>query len=214
MFNATAEMNLVNHFGPLEFPGIAEAQPFIWIFLLPALRDDLAEQAEIVTDAIPDCRNGQRGHAFHEAGRKPSETAIAERGIGLAFAQVREVDAEIAQRRLEHGKQPHIVQPIGEQPANQEFEAEIINALGAGVVALLFRGQPMVHNPVTQGERRCLVPVVPCRHTGILADGEPELGENGAFDLSQRKFIDWLTGRCESSRERLIWQAEYPGCCD
>src|SRR6266481_10041795 len=90
IFDAAAEMHVIDHLRPLEFPGVAVAQPFIGIFLLPALRDDLAEQAEIVTDAIADGRNGERRHALHEAGRKPSQAAIAERRIRLAFTQLRE----------------------------------------------------------------------------------------------------------------------------
>src|SRR6266853_844124 len=102
VFDAAAEMNVVDHLRPLEFPGVAETQPLIGIFLLPALRDDLAEQAEIVTDAVADGGNGERRHALHEAGRKPSQAAIAERRIRLAFTQLREADAEIAQRSLEY----------------------------------------------------------------------------------------------------------------
>src|SRR5258706_767961 len=102
VFDAAAEMNVVAHLRRLEFPGVAETQPLIGIFLLPALRDDLAEQAEIVTDAVADRGNGERRHALHEAGRQPSEAAIAERCIRLAFAQLWEADAEIAQRSLEH----------------------------------------------------------------------------------------------------------------
>ena len=88
MVDMAAEMNVIDHLRPLEFPGVAEAQPFVRIFLLPALRDDLAEQAEIVADAVADGGNGQRRHALHEARREPPEAAIAERRIRLAFAQV------------------------------------------------------------------------------------------------------------------------------
>src|ERR1700681_2714787 len=96
MLDMAAEVYGVDHFRPLEFPGVAEAEPFVRIFVLPALRDDLAEQAEIVADAVADGGNGERGHALHEAGREPPETAIAERRIRLAFAQLGEADAEIA----------------------------------------------------------------------------------------------------------------------
>ena len=176
-------------------------EPFVGIFLLPALRDDLAEQAEIVADAVADRGNGQRRHAFHEAGREPPEAAIAERGIRLAFAQVRKADAEIAERGLEHRQQPHIVQRIGEQAADQEFEAEVIDPLAAGVVALLFGGQPAVHDAVAQRQRRRLVPVVPGRHAGVLADRKPQLGEDGALDLGQRQFVDGLI-----RRRKIRWE--------
>src|ERR1700756_155022 len=66
MLDAAAEMHMIDHFRALEFPGVAEAQPFIGIFLLPAMIDDLAEQAEIVTDAVTDRRDCPRRHALHE----------------------------------------------------------------------------------------------------------------------------------------------------
>ena len=188
-------MHLIDHFRPLEFPGVAEAEPFVGIFVLPALRDDLAEQAEIVADAVADGGDRQRRHALHEAGGKPPEAAIAERRIRLAFAQFGKPDAEIAECGLEHRQQPHIVQGIAEQPADQEFQAEVIDPLAAGIVALLLRGEPAVHDAVAQRQRRRLVPVVPGRHAGVLADRQPQLGEDRALDLGQREFVDRLVGR-------------------
>ena len=71
MFDAAAEMDVIDHFGPLQFPGVAEAQPFVGIFLLPTLVDDLAEQAEIIPDAVAAGGNRKGRHALHEAGRQP-----------------------------------------------------------------------------------------------------------------------------------------------
>ena len=210
MLDAAAEMYVIDHFRPLEFPGIAEAEPFVRIFLLPAVRDDLAEQAEIVADAVADGGDRQRRHALHEARRQPPEAAIAERRIRLAFAQIREPDAEIAERRLEHRQQPHIVQGVGEQPADQEFQAEVVDPLAPLVVALLFRNQPAVHDAVAQRQRRRLVPVAPGRHPGVLADRQPELDEDRALDLGQRQFIDGLARRRKIPWESLIWQIANP----
>jgi len=134
------------------------------------------------------------------------QAAIAERRIRLAFAQLCEADAEIAERSLEHRQQPHIVQRIGEQAADQEFQAEVIDPLGAGVVAQLFGCQPVMHDAVAQRQRRRLVPVVAGRHPGVLADGKPELGEDRALDLGQRQFVDGLAERRIISLERLVGQ--------
>jgi hypothetical protein len=192
VLDMAAEMDVVDHLRPLEFPGVAVGQPLVGIFLLPALVHDLAEQAEIVADAVADRGDRQRRHALHEARRKPPEAAIAEGCIRLAFAQVRQIDAEIAERGLEHRQQPHIVQCVGEQAADQELEREIVDALGAGIVALLLRRQPVMHDAVAQRQRRRLVPIAPRRHAGVLADREAELGEDRALDLGQRQFVDRL----------------------
>ncbi len=190
-----AEMDVVYHLGALEFPGVAKTQPFVRVFVLPALRDDLAEQAEIVADAVADGGNGKRRHALHEARREPPQAAVAERRVRLAFAQVVKPDAEIAERRLEQWQQAHIVQRVGEQAADQEFEREIIDPLAAGIVTLLFGRQPAVDDAVAQRQCGGLVPVPPRRHAGVLADRKPNLGEDRTLDLGQRQLVERLAQR-------------------
>ena len=207
MLDMAAEMDVVDHFGPLEFPGVAVAEPFVRIFLLPAMRHDLAEQAEIVADAVADRGDRQRRHALHEAGGEPAEAAIAERRVRLAFAQFVQVDAEIAERGLEHRQQAHIVERVGEQAADQEFEREVIDPLAAGVVARLLGGEPAMHDAVAQRQRRRLVPVAPGRHAGVLADRKPELGEDRALDFGQRQLVDGLARRRIASWEGLFLHA-------
>jgi hypothetical protein len=169
MLDGAAEMHVVDHFRPLEFPGVAQAQPDVGVFLLPAIVDDLAEQAEIIADAVAHRGDGKCRHALHEAGGKPSEAAIAQRRIRLALPQRIEADAEIAERHLIDRQQPHIVERVGEETADQEFEREVIDPLAAGVVALLFRDQPAMHDAVAQRQRGRHVPVVLGRHPdGIM----------------------------------------------
>jgi hypothetical protein len=185
------------------------------IFLLPALRDDLAEQAEIVADAVADGGNRQRRHALHEARREPPEAAIAERRVRLAFAQIGQVDAEIAERGLEHRQQAHIVQRVGEQAADQKFEREVIDPLAAGVVALPSRPSASGARCGRAAPARGLVPVPPGRHAGVLADRKPELGEDRTLDLGQRQLVDRLAQRrivCRMISWDLFLQHGYP--CD
>src|SRR3954463_3222283 len=73
--DAAAEVNVVDHLRPRQLPWIAEAQPLVGIFLLPALRDDLLEQPEIVANAVAECGNAERRHAFHETGGETAEAA-------------------------------------------------------------------------------------------------------------------------------------------
>ena len=195
MLDIAAEMDVIGHLRPLEFPGVAETQPDVGIFLLPALIDDLAEQSEIVADAVADRGNRQGRHAFHEAGGEPPEAAIAERGVRLALPEVAEPGAEIADRGLEDFQQAHIVERVEEQPADQEFEREVIDPLAAGVVAVLLRHQPAMHHAVAQRQRGRLVPVLARRHAGFLADRKPQLGQHGTLDLGDRELVDGLARR-------------------
>jgi hypothetical protein len=202
MLDAAAEIDVIDHFRPLQFPGVAEAEPFVRIFLLPALIDDLAEQAVIVADAVADRGDRQRRHALHEAGGEAAEAAIAERGVRLAFAQLRQRHAEIAKRDLENFQKPHVVQRVGEETADQKFQREIIDALAPGVVAALLGAEPAMHDAVAQRQRSGLVPVVPGRHARVLADGKAQLRQDRALDLSQCEFVDRLAGGREIGLER------------
>ena len=98
-----AEADGVVDVGALELPGIAERQPGLRIFLLPAVPDHLLEQAVVVADAEAVGGDAQARHALHEAGGQPPETAIAQRRIRL-------------QRRAA-GRGPRRVRPAPAAPA-------------------------------------------------------------------------------------------------
>ena len=133
-FDPAAEADGVIVFGAVEFPRIAVDEPVLGRFLLPAAADDLAEQAVVVADAIAMRGDGQRRHAVHEAGGETAEAAVAERGVGLDPAQVREIDAELVERLRHRLGDAEIGHRVEQQAADQEFEREIIDALAPVVV--------------------------------------------------------------------------------
>src|SRR5262249_19189438 len=83
----TAEVDIVDHFRPGELPRIPEGQPFLRIFLLPTVPDDLAKQSVIVANAVAVGRNSERRHALHETGGEPTKAAMAERRVRLSVSQ-------------------------------------------------------------------------------------------------------------------------------
>jgi hypothetical protein len=164
------EADLMCDLGAGEFPGVAEVQPVLGVFPLPAVADDLAEQAVVVADAIAEGGDGQRRHAFHEAGGQTAETAIAECGIRLRLAQLLHVDPKRLQRFPERRGEAEVAQVVAEQPPDEEFEAEIVHLLRAGLVRRAGQVDPAVHD------------VVPHRHGGgdepvAVARPEPALAE-------------------------------------
>ena len=78
-----AEADRIAHLRPVEFPRIAQRQPVLGIFVLPAVLHHLAEQPVLIADAVAVGGDVQRRHAFHEARGQPTEAAIAERRVGL-----------------------------------------------------------------------------------------------------------------------------------
>src|SRR5580700_9245934 len=69
----SAVIDIVGDLRPLELPGVGEGQPFLRKFLLPAIVDDLAEEAVVVADAIAAGRDAEARHAFEEARRETAE---------------------------------------------------------------------------------------------------------------------------------------------
>ena len=129
--DAAAEMNVVDHLRPRELPRVAERQPVLRIFLLPAVLDDLAKQSVVIADAVAVGGDAEARHALHEAGREPSKTAVAERSVGLGGAQPVEVHAQIAERCAEVLGHAEIAEHVRQQAADQELEREVVDALAA-----------------------------------------------------------------------------------
>ena len=98
------------------------------MLLLPAVLDHLLEKAVIIADPITAAGDAEARHAFHKTGGEPPETAIAEGGIGFGAAHPIRIDAEVAERNPDEFTTSHIADYIVEQPADQKFQRQVIDA--------------------------------------------------------------------------------------
>ena len=145
----------------------------------------------VVADAVAVGGNAEARHALHEAGGEAAEAAIAERGVGLGRAQAIEIDAEVAERRArDRRSRPRLQSTSRQQPADQEFERQIVDALAALRVARAFGREPAMDDPVADGMGGRDEPIAIGRRGGILADRERQLGKNRALE-----FGEFLLGR-------------------
>ena len=83
----------------------------------------------LVADAIAIGRDAERRHAVEIAGGEPSEPAIAERGVRLDRAQPIEIGAQVASAARAGSISRRLVERVEQQPADQEFDREVIDAL-------------------------------------------------------------------------------------
>ena len=70
----------------------------------------------IIADAATTGRYPQACHAFHEAGPKPSQTAVAERRVVLGRSETIEIHSEVPECRLIDFAQAKIAEHVTEQP--------------------------------------------------------------------------------------------------
>ena len=168
------EADEISALAAFELPRIAVREPVLGHLDLPAIVDPLAEHAVHVADAVAVGGQREARHALHEARGKPAEAAIAERRVGLDLFEFGEVDAVELQGLRDLVVALQIGHRVAQQPADQEFEAKIIDALGAGRVRRLGRRHPAFDDIVADGQDRRRKPVVRPRGLGILADAVDE----------------------------------------
>jgi hypothetical protein len=164
------EAHRVDRLRALELPGIAEGEPVLGPLHLPAIVEALLEQAVLVADPVAVGRDAERGHAVEQAGGEPAEAAIAQRGVGLDLEHLLGVHPECRERGRGGVVDAEIAQGIGEQAADQELEAEIVDPLAAALVGLARARHPAVDQPVAHRERQGDEPVVPGGGLRVLAD--------------------------------------------
>ena len=148
--------------------------------------DALFEQAVLVADTVTVGRNFQRRHAVHETGGQPAEAAIAESCVGLDQQELFEIDAEACQRAFDRIDQTQIGQRVQQQPADQKFDGQIIDAFFVQAFGLAPARAPDVDDAVAHRQRRRAIPVVRHGGLGLLADDVSQLRDDG---VSQCRFV-------------------------
>ncbi len=78
-----AELHVATPFGSRDFPRIAVTQPLVGFLDLPTVDDFLLEDAELVTDSIPERRDFERRQRIDETRGEAAEAAIAQTRLVL-----------------------------------------------------------------------------------------------------------------------------------
>ena len=120
--DGAAEADGVGDLRPLEFPGVAEAQPVLRQLLLHAVHHDLAEQPVLVADAVAEGGDAERRHALHEAGGQAAQSAVAQGGVGFLLLHVVDIDAIRGQGGADRLGQAQVAHGVEQQPADQELQ--------------------------------------------------------------------------------------------
>ena len=207
MYGSAVPPNLTSHgpLGPHQFPGIAEAQPFVGLLDLPAVDDLLMENAELVAYAVAHGRHFERRQGIDEACRQAAEAAVAEPGLFFLVQQFLEVQSELGHALLDPVEDAEIDEVVAQVRAHQELGGQIRHGsrglLGIGGR----RADPALQHAVAHriGERH--VVVVLGRERRKFALHVEQIVEEGVlqrllaegcavvFELQQRTHGDHIT---------------------
>jgi len=144
-------MHLVEMLHAVDHPGAAVAAPVVGPLLLPAVDDDLVEQAVVVEDAVAVARDAEGGHGVHVAGGQTPQAAVAQAGVALLLGQVLKGVTQLGQHLPAPRLHAHINDVVHEEAAGQKLHGQIIDPLGQGVVVGGLGAQPHADEPVADG---------------------------------------------------------------
>ena len=124
-----AELDFIGLLGTGGKPHSALFEPVVGLLQLPAVHDDLLEDAVVVHDGETACRIALGGERVHIRRGEPAESAVAEPCIGLEGIQLVEVRAQLLHRLGDLIGDAEVEQVVLERPAEQELHGHVVDLL-------------------------------------------------------------------------------------
>ena len=125
LLRVAAELDVDRPFGPHQLPRVAEAQPLVGLFDLPAVDDFLVEDPEFIADPVPHRGNLERGERIDEAGRQAAEPAVAQARLLLLRQQFLEIHAEFRHAFPDRVEDSEVDEVVAEMRTHEEFGGQI-----------------------------------------------------------------------------------------
>ena len=156
-----------------------------------------------ITNAIAVASNAEGRHAFHKARRQPAQATVAERRVGLQQADALQIHAQLRQRFASDLQHTQVAQAVVEQPANEKFQGQVINALLAFAINTPRVVHPVIDHLVAGGQGNGFEPVMVEGVIRVLAHrvgefGQDSIAECGYLCFSCKRF---LRHRCDLGRD-------------
>ena len=167
-----------------DLPGPAALQPLVGDLHLPAVADQLVEDAELVADAVAGGGDLQGGEGFEEAGGQAPEAAIAQARLLLHLEDLLDVvDAELPQGLSGFLLDAEHEQVVAQLGADQELGREIGHHLGRAGSDGVHAGQVAGHQPVAYGVAQRHVEVMTVGHLQPTAQGVEEVLDQTVVEI-------------------------------
>src|SRR3954452_18589983 len=125
-----AEPDLDGHVRVGELPGVAASEPVVGLLDLPAVAEGLAEDAELVADAVPHARDAQRRQRVEIAGGESAQPAVPQSRLGLDGPKLVQTQPEVGERLAGNVLAAAVEQVIVKLAAGQELGREVANVAG------------------------------------------------------------------------------------
>ena len=169
-----------------HLPGIALGQPGIGALLLALRSDLLAEDAELVADAVADRRQLEAGHRLLETGGQPPQAPIAQARFRLEGQQLLQLKAELPAGQLGLLADAQIHQVVVEVGTEQVFGGEVHRRAHLGLGVGLGGLHPVLQQAVAHRQGQGPVVVMAGGQRLRLGLAEIEMAADGLGQFTER----------------------------
>ena len=187
---APAKLHLIRDLRARDFPRVAVPQPFVGHLTLPAVADDLIENAELVANAVPERGHFDRRERVHVTRGESAEAAIAETGLLFLRENLVEIVAEPAHRFARGFGDAEVEQVVRKMRPEQKLRGEIRHAPRVRSAVVFHARDRAVEKPVAHGQRERDVEIV------LRGDGfEPA---HAADEVVAESLLDFVGGETDA----------------
>ena len=176
-----AEADIVAHLRPVEFPWVAERQPILGVFLLPAILHDLAEQAVVVADAVAVAGMSSVAMLSMKQAASRPRPPLPSAASGSSARSLSRSTSRPAKRGAHGLEYAQVVEVVEQQPADEKFQRQVIDALRPLLVGVADAGEPAIDDAVPQSEGGGHEPVALGGDGASLADGIRQFFQDGGL---------------------------------
>ncbi len=152
----TAEFNDLCVFRTAQLKRIAVFKPVIGHLYLISVLNLLLEHTVVIADPAAVCLIPEGCQRIKEAGRQPSQTAVAQRRVAFLILNQVDVKSHLIERFPDILISPQVDKIVAQGTPDQKFHGHIVNNLRIVFLKLFLACQPVINNNVLYCVADCL----------------------------------------------------------
>ena len=184
-FGMTSKTHLKGEFRAADFPRVAQAQPLVRLFALPAVANHLIEDSEFIANAVTHSGNLESCQGIEIAGCQSPKSPIAQPRFVLLVEQGLNVKTNSRAAGAHLLIDAQVDQVVLQMRAEQEFRREVGNYSGIFVMQLPNGLEPPVQQLIAHGVSQRQVELVLRSILRVLAQGVEEMLVKGTIQAFQ-----------------------------
>ena len=167
-----------------ELPRVVVERPLVGQLDLGAVPEGLPEDAELVADAVADCRDIHGGERVEQAGRQPPQAAVAQPRFEVQLRQLLVGQPEPAHRPPGEVLRARVEEILLQLPAEQVLGGQVVDEPRVGLVVRSRGPDAAIDQPVANREGQRLVGVMGTRRLQRRALMEIQILEQATLEVA------------------------------